>query len=171
MKAIKKEAFAVYRGDGQGYPVGEPLSVYPFLAACEFSKAYTEQKGYGVISKISLIQFEDVSYASSSEHSNKVIVGSMPEATPVFVYKDYVYENSHNLSKYIYGDDELIKLLDDQKSHEIVKQLAIRDEANLYILESASPITVKSFTLSREMAVKNALGKLSNEEKSLLGLK
>ena len=171
MKAIKKEAFAVYMGDGQGYPRGEPLSVYPFLAACEFSESYTEQKGYGIISKINLIQFEDVSYAFSSEYSDKFIAGSMPEAIPVFIYKDYVYENSYNLSRYFYGDDKLIKLLDDKKSHQIVKELAIRDETNLYILKSANPITIKSFTLSREMAVKNALGKLSNEEKSLLGLK
>jgi hypothetical protein len=89
---------------------------------------------------------------------------------PIKCYRDYIYKDGFDETKYIIGDGALLYYLDVKKSASISKGWITRDEDNFYVLKSDKTFTIKPFTLSRELAIQEALGKLTDEEKKLLGL-
>lgn len=176
MKAIKKTAFAVYSTDDRGYSYSDPISIYPFKAAAEASSEYKAMKGYGGVSRVELIQFEDVCYILEKEVRKEKVINSkaVKLGVPQKCYSDYSYVNSYDeTTVYIVGDDELISYLNTKKKKEsasISTKVITKDEDSFFILASETAFTIKPFLLSRELAIANALDKLTEEERKLLGL-
>lgn len=172
MNAIIKKAYAVYSTDSRGYAQGEPISIYLLYAAAEASNEYKNLMGYGCITPIELLQFEDINYLLNWKIDKSKVIGKLKLGEPTKCYQDYIYEDRWDKSVYIIGDEELIKYIDGQenRSISIYKKYIIKDSNDYYILRSDKTYNLKSFILTRDIAVKHALGKLTEEEKKLLGL-
>jgi len=179
MKSIKKRVFAVYQNDGcQGYNTGLPLALYPFASAAEASPECLNMRGYANISGVSLCCFEDVNYIYKKEIKNQDVLGACGIGVPVnafkveFIPKGHVsIYNNRDEFKYIIGEDKLIEFIrGDNYRVTIFKVILTRDSDEYFELEYADSFKVNSFTMSRELAIKNALGKLTEEERKLLGV-
>lgn len=173
MNATIKTAYAVYSGDERGYSRGDPLSIYPFQAAAANSEENKRQGGYGVIHKVELLNFEDVNFLLDKKIEKKNVVGTVPIGVPTKGYRDYIYNHSFEETKYLVGEKNLITYLDfdTTKSASISKVWLFTDDDNYYVLKSDKNFKIAPFIASRELAVQNALDKLTEEEKGLLGLK
>lgn len=181
MKSIKKQVWAVYSSDGcQGYNSGPPLALYPFKAAADASTECANLRGYANISSLNLCCFEDVCYIYNKEIKTQEVVGSGGIGVPVNGYRvEYIpsgqrgsgWGNNGEKTIYIIGEDKLIEFLKgDNYRATVYKVILTRDADEYFQLEYDRPFKVNSFVMSRELAIKNALGKLSEEEKKLLGV-
>lgn len=171
MKATIKEAYAVYSTDGSGYNHGDPIAIYPFYAAAEGSTEYKKLNGYGHISSIKLLNFEDVNYLFDQKIDNNKVLGSFPIALPKQGYKHYSYHDGWDKSFYFADEDSLLSYIKKEKVANISSVILFRDIENFYLLKSEKTFTVNSFVMSRELAIQNAMNKLTEEERKLLGLK
>lgn len=175
MKAEKLKVWGVCPSDGSGYGLGinKVISWYPIKAAAEGSPEYKELKGYGYASEHKAIRFDELVYIFDKEISRTHIHGTLPPAYTVGdVYVDCIYVNGFDGSQYYVGDKEVLVLMKDGKSRHLSKKYLLRDgEDNCFILLKKEPIEIKKFIMSRELAVAHALSKLTDEEKSILGLK
>ena len=180
MKAIQKQVFAVYANDGcQGYSIGLPLALYPFKAAAEASPECCNLGGYSNVTQVNLCCFEDACYIYKSTINNKDIIGGCGIGIPINAFKvEYIekvssirYGDNNDKTKYITNESDLIKFLNQDNYRVILyKTILTRDEDKYFELKYANTFKVNPFTLSRELAVKHALSKLSDEEKKLLGV-
>lgn len=173
-----REAYAAYNGDDRGYPRGEPLAIYPFQAAAVHSTAHRSQSGYGVIQKVNIVSFEDLNYVYQSSCSVKdslignIRFGVVEKAFEMTISTHLVY--GRGTIKYVIDSLLFINEITQcpKDSFQIRANVPIISGGEkLYILSHEMPLKIAPFTLSREMAVQNALDKLTDEEKSLLGLK
>lgn len=170
MKAIIKTAFAIYSADDRGYSYGEPLAVYPFKAAAEASEENKILQGYSYIGRIELLQFEDTSYVLEKRIQKDAVIGNVRLGIPEKAYQDYQYKDSWDKSKFIVGNDRLIEYLEKEKRANLSFVWLTRDESDFFVLKSDKTVTVKPFVMSRELAVRHAMDKLTEEERKLLGL-
>ena len=172
-----REAYAVYNGDDRGYARGEPLAIYPFQAAAVHSTAHRSQSGYGVIQKVNIVSFEDLNYVYEKYYSEReslvgnIRLGVVEKAFEITEESRAVYGG--RILKYIVDDSLFLKIAKDRQGSFLIRSNipVISDGGRLYVLSHESSFKINPFTLSREMAVQNALDKLTDEEKSLLGLK
>jgi hypothetical protein len=174
MKAEKITVYGVFHTDGQGYSTGNAVAWYPIKAAASADPEYKNMSGYGTISYEKAIRLEDEIYVFDTEITeSKKFVGNIPLYVPTDAYRDYDEPyNGPNNTKYFQGDENILKHLKEKKgSANITKHIVLRDENSWYILKQKEPITLTKFSLSREMAVQNAMDKLTEEEQKLLGLK
>jgi len=171
MKATIKEAYAVYSTDDRGYNMGDPLALYPFCAAAEGSAEYKKLNGYSHIVKIELLNFEDVNYLLEKEINKNKVSGSLPIALPKQGYKHYSYHDGWDKSFYFADEDSLLNYIKKEKTANISSVILFRDIENFYLLKSEKTFIVNSFVMSRELAIQNAMNKLTEEERKLLGLK
>jgi hypothetical protein len=172
-----REAFAVYNGDDRGYAIGEPLAIYPFQAAAVHSTAHRSQSGYRVIQKVNIVSFEDLNYVYEKFYSAKeslvgnIRLGVVEKTFEITEESRAVYGG--RILKYIVDDSLFLKIAKDRQGSFLIRSNipVISDGERLYVLSHEGSFKINPFTLSREMAVQNALNKLTDEEKSLLGLK
>ena len=169
MKAIIKTAYGVYSTDDRGYNQGEPLAIYPFQAAAEASEENKNLRGYSHVCRIELLQFEELTYILEKKIQKDAVIGNVRLGLPEKAYQDYQYKDFDN-SKFIIGNDNLYKYLEERKRASLSCIWLTRDESDFFILKSDKTFCIKPFVLSRELAIKNALGKLTEEERKLLGL-
>ena len=167
MKPTIKQAFALYDGDDQGYPHGLPLQVCTLSAALKPSP-------YQLIRPITLIDFEGEIYSLKNNINKNNFIGKVPSFTPLTVYHDYTYASAFSsvatVDKYI-TRDELLSYIDKNEKAQLTKVTIIADdEGGVYELNFPNTLTVTPFKLTRELAYQNALSKLTDEEKKLLGL-
>lgn len=181
MKSIKKQVWAVYQNDGcQGYSVGLPLALYPFQSAAQGSEEAQNQRGYSNIEKVNLCCFEDVCFIYEKEIQNNSILGSCGIGAPVNGYRvEYIpkggrgsgWGNNNDKTVYIIGENHLVEFLkSDLYRATVYKTFLTRDESEYFELKYLESFKVNSFVMSRELAIKNALSKLTTEEQKLLGL-
>jgi hypothetical protein len=174
MKAEKLTVYGVFHADDSGYSCGQAVAWYPMKAAASADPQYKDMRGYGSISAEKAIRLGDEIYVYDEElNDSRKFVGNIPLYVPTDVYKDYAesYNGPHN-TKYIEGNENLIAHIDTKDlSSSISKKIVLRDENGYFILKQKEPIMLAKFSLSREMAVQNALDKLTDEEQKLLGLK
>jgi hypothetical protein len=173
MKAILKQVWAVYNTDGSGYNSGPPMALYPIKAAAEASEEFVNQRGYGSVSPVKACQFEDVIYIYESEVPNQKVKGGCGIGAFVNAFKiEYTIRGEReDKVEYIIGDENLLKALNSKYySVRIYPVYLTRDEDKYFILSWPNTFAIKSFTMSRELAVKHALSKLTSEEKKLLGV-
>ena len=175
MKAEKIKIWGVCPSDGSGYGLGveKVISWYPIKAAADGSPENIARGGYSYVGAYDAIRFDELLYIFEKEIPKTHVIGNLPPAYTVGeVYVDYIYSNGYDGSQYYIGDKELLALLKDGKSHSIKKRFILRDgEDNCFILAKQEPIQLNKFIMSRELAVAHALSKLTDEEKSILGLK
>lgn len=173
-----RDAYAAYDGDDRGYPKGEPLALYPFKGAASYSKEFKNTNGYGVIKKVTIVSFEDLNYIYEKVYLikegfvGKIKLGVVEKAFEIITDSRLAYGG--RVIKYVV--DNLLFLNEVTQSPNESFQIRanvpiISDGEKIYVLNHEKPVKMTPFTLSREMAVQNALDKLTDEEQSLLGLK
>lgn len=165
MKSHIVECFGVYNSDGQGYNSGPPISIWPIKAAAE---AGGTGGYYQNVYAVKILKIEDLNYIVEKEISN--ITGKIPAYIPSVIFIDHVYENGFDSSKYYFSEADLLNLFKDGKYHNIKQLNCIFDGEKHFILTYPTPFKIEKIVLSRELAVKHALSKLTQEEKDLLGL-
>lgn len=181
MKSIKKRVYAVYANDGcQGYNIGLPLALYPFQSAAESSPECENLRGYANICGVNLCCFEDICYIYNKEIKPQEIIGSGGIGVPVNAFRvEYIpsgqkgggWGNNGDKTVYVIGNDKLIEFLEgDNYRATVYKVILTRDSDEYFQLEYSSSFKVNSFILSRELAIKHALSKLTEEERKLLGV-
>lgn len=167
MKPTIKQAFALYDGDDQGYSHGLPLQICTLSAAL---KTYP----YQLIRPITLIDFDGDIYSLKNNINKNNFIGKIPSFTPLTVYHDYIYASasfsSATVDKYI-TRDELISYIDKNEKVQLTKVTIIADdEGGVYELDFPNTLTLTPFKITRELAYQNAMSKLTDEEKKILGL-
>lgn len=170
MKAIITKAFAIYSTDDSGYSRADPIALYPFKAAAEASEEKKSLKGYSHITEEHVLKFEDVNYLLDKVVSKDRIVGSAPLGQPIVAYMDYIYNDLCDRSRYIIGDNNLLEYIKTHKKINAQSKYMTRDEDDYFLLKSDKNFTIKTFKMSRELAIQNALDKLTEEERKLLGI-
>lgn len=173
MKAEKLTVYGVFNSDGQGYSTGNAVAWYPIKAAASADTQYKAMNGYGNISTENALRLGDDIYVYDVEIIDaKKFIGNIPLYVATDVYKDYAESyNGPNNTKYIQGNDNLLKHINEKSGNSTIsKSIVLRDEERFYILKQKDTISLMKFALSREMAVQNAMDKLTTEEKKLLGL-
>jgi hypothetical protein len=165
MKSQIVEYYGVYNTDDRGYNVGRPVSIWPIKAAAVAKDCY--QNVYAV----NILKIEDCNYIVEKEINKDSVFGKIKSFIPTPAYYDYIYENGFDKSKYYYGDKLILELFSDGKYHNVKKVYLISDGEKIYLLTFPDEVTVEKLIMSRELAINHALGKLTDEEKGLLGLK
>jgi hypothetical protein len=171
MKPTIKKYFGLYNTDDRGYVVDDdPIDIAPFAGALKSKEKCGE---YTVVHPIQILQFEDVNYEmEDSPFDETSVIGKFKPFVPIDAFFIYIYKDGFDKSFYIVGETELIKYINSVNSvSNIRKSVLIKDnEGNVYKLKNKNTVVIKPFTMSREMAITNALEKLTDEDKKLLGL-
>jgi hypothetical protein len=166
MKPTKKKAYALYDTDDQGYPRGLPIQVTTLAAALKPST-------YQCTREITLLDFDGDMYAVKQDiHKNK-FVGKIPSFVPTIVYHDYSYSGFSTqaaVNMYVTPNSLLTHIAQKKDVHLTETIVIADDEDGFYELSYADKLTLTPFKLTRELAYQNAMNKLTDEEKKLLGL-
>lgn len=167
MKSFITEAFAVYDTDDRGYSQGKPLSYWPIRAAAEASKT----DHYKTVYPVKILNLNEEKYHLKYEKDiSKSLVDKIKSFVPTQIFQNYIYENGFDGSVYF---SNLTRFIDKQpmnKQFNFLKVSVISDGEKVFLLEYPEQITIQKLTMSRELAVNHALSKLTDEEKTLLGL-
>lgn len=175
MKLDTKTAFAAYIDYGSGRKrVG---GFYPIAsAAIAAFKKSGERNYYMTISKSTLLNIDGQYFEVKGEpisRKDQVKSEKFPELQIFSVTYRTERQNSWGYTNNYYFMDERETLEYIFASEEEVRlrgALVIKDEENFYILESSDPVTLEKVIVSRDLAIAEALSKLTKEEKDLLGL-
>lgn len=170
MKPQKIKIFGLFATDGSGYNT-KAVGYWPIAAAAEAAKG---NNYYLNVSSVDAIRLDDVIYLLEKEVSKESIVESFPSLTPILGYENYDYQDHRfpqDQTQYCASLEKADEWLIDGKHHSIKKVWLFSDtEGGYYILKSEKSIKLEPFTMSRDLAVKHALSKLTEEEKKLLGI-
>jgi len=166
MKPTLKKAYGLFNTDDRGYAQDKALKIVAIAAALN-------PGAYQTVNTLKLLQFEEVAYSMGEEIRDvKKIIGQFPAFVPTQAFYLHRYENGFDKSEFVVGEEKLIEYI---KTHEYtpsIKRIAIikDDEGGAWTLLNSENVVIEPFAMTREIAVANALNKLTEEEKKLLGL-
>ncbi len=169
MKSHITKAFGVYNTDGRGYNT-TLIKIFPIEAAAE---AFRAKDGYKNVSGVKVLCVEDDKYILERELSAKSFsdIKNLKALVPTHVFKNYIYKDGFDSSKYICNEAKVGEYVRKEKSVNLVCIVVIRDlDDKIFELVDENKVEIEKIVMSRELAINHALSKLTDEEKKLLGL-
>jgi hypothetical protein len=180
MKLETKTAFAAYVHYGGGGGTHRVGNFYPIRSAADvaFKKSSERNCYFSGAHKETLLVIDDEYYVLEKNpisRKDHVKADCLAELKIECVLCNTSPANlwSHELN-YRFFDQKAawdFVMAENGKNIQLFGCHVIKDEEFVYILKSDTPVILEKIMMSRDLVIAEALGKLNDEEKSLLGLK